>query len=228
MNRILTAQFLRIFYYPILLLLSISQVNAQSAPVKASAPVVSAAPSVVITPGNVERTIKAELQKKLGTSANVKGVVPTPVAGIYEVQVGNEIVYTDATVKYLIQGNLLELASGKNLTEIRQSDLNRIRWADLLPSNAIKDVRGNGSRQLAIFADPNCGYCKRLEKALQPLDNITIYTYLIPILSPDSTQKSKQIWCATDPLKAWHDWMINGISPTGKADCATPIEKTKR
>ena len=103
MNRILTAHFLRIFYYPILLLLSISQVNAQSAPVKASAPVVSAAPSVVITPGNVERTIKAELQKKLGASANVKGVVPTPVAGIYEVQVGNEIVYTDATAKYLIQ-----------------------------------------------------------------------------------------------------------------------------
>ena len=227
MNRILTAPFLGIFYWPILLLLSISQVNAQSAPVKASAPVVSAAPSVVITPSNVERTIKTELQKKLGTSANVKGVVPTPVAGIYEVQVGNEIVYTDATAKYLIQGNLLELASGKNLTEIRQSDLNRIRWADLLPSNALKDVRGNGSRQLAIFADPNCGYCKRLEKALQPLDNITIYTYLIPILSPDSTQKSKQIWCATDPLKAWHDWMINGISPTGKADCATPIEKNQ-
>ena len=129
MNRIITSQFLATFFYPLLLLLSISQVNAQSTPVKAPAPVVSATPSVVITPGNVERTIKTELQKKLGTSANVKGVIPSPVSGIYEVQVGNEIVYTDANAKYLIQGNLIDLVSGKNLTEIRQSDLNRIRGA---------------------------------------------------------------------------------------------------
>ena len=89
----------------------------------------------------------------------------------------------------------------------------------------MKTVRGNGSRQLAIFSDPNCGYCKRLEKSLQQLDNVTIYTYLIPILGPDSLQKSKQIWCAADPYKAYMDWMINGTAPNGKSDCATPLDK---
>ena len=169
--------------------------------------------------------IKSELQKKLGSNVKVKSVSPAPIAGLYEVIVGNEIVYTDSSGKYLIQGEVIELASGKNITEQRQADLNRIKWTDLNPANAIKNVRGNGSRQLAVFSDPNCGYCKRLEKSLQQLDNVTIYTYLIPILSPDSAQKSKQIWCSADPNKSYLDWMINGVAPSGKSDCATPLDK---
>ena len=172
-----------------------------------------------------EQQIKTEIQKKLGANAKVKSVSPAPVSGLYEVLVGNDIFYTDASGKYLIQGEIIELASGKNITEQRQADLNRIKWGDLTPANAIKNVRGNGSRQLAVFSDPNCGYCKRLEKSLQQLDNVTIYTYLIPILSPDSAQKSKQIWCSADPYKAYMDWMINGITPSGKADCSTPLDK---
>ncbi|MBU3539414.1 DsbC family protein [Polynucleobacter sp. UK-Gri1-W3] len=172
-----------------------------------------------------EQQIKTEIQKKLGANAKVKSVSPAPVSGLYEVLVGNDIFYTDASGKYLIQGEIIELASGKNLTEQRQTDLNRIKWSDLNPANAIKNVRGNGSRQLAIFSDPNCGYCKRLEKSLQQLDNVTIYTYLIPILSPDSMQKSKQIWCSSDPYKAYIDWMINGIAPSGKGECTTPLDK---
>lgn len=169
--------------------------------------------------------IKSELQKKLGSNVKVKSVSPAPVAGLYEVIVGNEIVYTDSTGKYLIQGDVIELASGKNITEQRQADLNRIKWTDLNPANAIKNVRGNGSRQLAVFSDPNCGYCKRLEKSMQQLDNVTIYTYLIPILSADSIQKSKQIWCSADPYKTYMDWMLNGTAPSGKSDCATPLDK---
>ena len=172
-----------------------------------------------------EQQIKTEIQKKLGTNAKVKSVSPAPISGIYEVLVGNDIFYTDTSGKYLIQGEIIELASGKNITEQRQADLNRIKWSDLTPANAIKNVRGNGSRQLAVFSDPNCGYCKRLEKSLQQLDNVTIYTYLIPILSPDSAQKSKQIWCSADPYKAYMDWMINGITPSGKGDCSTPLDK---
>ena len=172
-----------------------------------------------------EQQIKTEIQKKLGASAKVKSVSPAPISGIYEVLVGNDIFYTDTSGKYLIQGEIIELASGKNITEQRQADLNRIKWSDLTPANAIKNVRGNGSRQLAVFSDPNCGYCKRLEKSLQQLDNVTIYTYLIPILSPDSAQKSKQIWCSADPYKAYMDWMINGITPSGKGDCSTPLDK---
>ena len=178
-----------------------------------------------LTHAQPEQQIKTEIQKKLGANAKVKSVSPAPVSGLYEVLVGNDIFYTDASGKYLIQGEIIELASGKNITEQRQADLNRIKWSDLTPANAIKNVRGNGSRQLAVFSDPNCGYCKRLEKSLQQLDNVTIYTYLIPILSPDSAQKSKQIWCSADPYKAYMDWMINGITPSGKADCSTPLDK---
>ena len=172
-----------------------------------------------------EQQIKTEIQKKLGANAKVRSVTAAPVAGLYEVLVGNEVFYTDTTGKYLIQGEIIELATGKNITEQRQADLNRIKWTDLNQANAIKNVRGNGSRQLAVFSDPNCGYCKRLEKSLQQLDNVTIYTYLIPILSADSMQKSKQIWCSSDPYKSYIDWMINGISPSGKSDCSTPLDK---
>ena len=172
-----------------------------------------------------EQQIKAEIQKKLGSNAKVRSVTAAPVSGLYEILVGNEIYYTDSSGKYLIQGEIIELASGKNITEQRQADLNRIKWADLNQVNALKTVRGNGQRQLAIFSDPNCGYCKRLEKSLQQLDNVTIYTYLIPILSPDSAQKSKQIWCSTDPYKSYIDWMINGTVPAGKNDCNNPLDK---
>lgn len=172
-----------------------------------------------------EQQIKTELQKKLGATVKVRSVSAAAVPGLYEVLVGNEVFYTDTSGKYLIQGEIIELATGKNITEQRQADLNRIKWAELNQANAIKTVRGNGNRQLAVFSDPNCGYCKRLEKSLQQLDNVTIYTYLIPILSPDSAQKSKQIWCSSDSYKAYIDWMINGISPSGKTDCATPLDK---
>ncbi len=168
-----------------------------------------------------EQKIKAELQGKLGSNTKIKSVTVSPIAGIYEVQVGNDVFYTDVNSKYLLQGEIIEVATGKNITEQRQNDLNRIKWADLPSANAIKIVHGNGNRQLAIFADPNCGYCKRLEKSLQQLDNVTIYTYLIPILSADSVQKSKQIWCASDPSKTYVDWMINGTPITGKNDCNT-------
>ena len=169
--------------------------------------------------------IKAELQKRLGSTANIKGVSASPVPGLFEVQLNSEIFYTDANAKYLIQGEVIELATGQNLTEKRQADLNRIRWSDLPLSNAVKMVRGNGSRQLVVFADPNCGYCKRLEKTFQQLDNVTVYTLLLPILSADSMQKSKQIWCSSDATKAWTDWTINNITPSGKGECTTPIDK---
>ena len=181
--------------------------------------------SISVANGQTEQQLKTDLQKKLGANAKVRSVSPAPVSGLYEVLVGNDVFYTDSSGKYLIQGEIIELATGKNITEQRQTDLNRIKWADLLPANAIKTVRGNGSRQLAVFSDPNCGYCKRLEKSLQQLDNVTVYTYLLPVLGPDSLQKSKQIWCAADPYKAYMDWMISGSAPSGKGDCATPLDK---
>jgi thiol:disulfide interchange protein DsbC len=181
--------------------------------------------SIGIVNAQSEQQIRSDLQKKIGTNTKIKSVTPSPIPGVYEVLVGNDIFYTDANSKYLIQGEIIEIATGKNITEQKQADLNRIKWSELNPSNALKVVRGNGSRQLAVFSDPNCGYCKRLDKSLQQLDNVTIYTYLIPILSPDSAQKSKQIWCSADPQKTYIDWMINGTTPSGKSDCTTPLDK---
>ena len=172
-----------------------------------------------------EQQIRSDLQKKIGPNTKIKSVSPSPIPGVYEVLVGNDIFYTDVNSKYLIQGEIIEIATGKNITEQKQADLNRIKWSELNPANALKVVRGNGSRQLAVFSDPNCGYCKRLDKSLQQLDNVTIFTYLIPILSPDSTQKSKQIWCSADSQKTYIDWMINGVIPSGKSDCTTPLDK---
>jgi thiol:disulfide interchange protein DsbC len=172
-----------------------------------------------------EKQIRTEIQKRLGTSANVRNVTPSPIPGLFEVQVNNEIFYTDSNAKYLIQGEMVELASGNNLTTKRQEDINRIKWSELPQAQAFKVIRGNGSRQIAVFSDPNCGYCKRLEKTLQQLDNVTIYNYLIPILSADSALKSKQIWCAADQQKVWNDWMLNNLGPSGKSDCANPIDR---
>jgi len=181
--------------------------------------------SIEIVNAQSEQQIRSELQKKIGSNTKIKSVSLSPIPGVYEVLVGNDIFYTDVNSKYLIQGEIIEIATGKNITEQKQADLNRIKWSELNPANALKVVRGNGSRQLAVFSDPNCGYCKRLDKSLQQLDNVTIFTYLIPILSPDSTQKSKQIWCSADSQKTYIDWMINGVIPSGKSDCTTPLDK---
>ena len=172
-----------------------------------------------------EQKLKAEMQKHVGDRAKVEAVRAAPVAGLYEVAIGKDVVYTDASARYLIQGEIIDLKSGANLTEQRISELNMIKWSDLPLADAIKVVRGDGSRQLAVFADPHCGYCKRLEKSLADLNNATIYTFLIPMLSAESHVRSKKIWCSADKAKAWTDWMVSAVAPTGKTDCATPLDR---
>lgn len=181
--------------------------------------------STVHAQSGVEQKVKNELQKQLGERAQISAVRSTPVPGLYEVAIGNDVVYTDATARYLVQGEIIDLKTGTNLTEQRSNDLNRIKWSDLPLNDAIKVVRGKGSRQIAVFADPNCGFCKKLEKSFQQLDNVTIYTFLVPLLSADSATKSKQIWCAADRNKAWNAWMLENQTPTGPGDCGTPLDR---
>ena len=181
--------------------------------------------STVHAQSGVEQKVKNELQKQLGERAQISAVRSTPVPGLYEVAIGNDVVYTDATARYLVQGEIIDLKTGANLTEQRSNDLNRIKWSDLPLNDAIKVVRGKGSRQIAVFADPNCGFCKKLEKSFQQLDNVTIYTFLVPLLSADSATKSKQIWCAADRNKAWNAWMLENQTPTGPGDCGTPLDR---
>jgi thiol:disulfide interchange protein DsbC len=181
--------------------------------------------SAVHAQSGVEQKVKSELQKQLGERAQISAVRSTPVPGLYEIVIGNDVLYADATARYLIQGEIVDLKTGTNLTEQRSHDLNRIKWSDLPLNDAIKVVRGKGSRQIAVFADPNCGFCKKLEKSFQQLDNVTIYTFLVPLLSADSATKSKQIWCAADRNKAWNAWMLENQTPTGPGDCGTPLDR---
>ena len=123
-------------------------------------------------------------------------------------------------------GDIVDAKTRKNLTEARLSETNRIDFASLPFANAVKVVKGNGSRKMAVFSDPNCPYCKQLETTLKSIDNVTVYTFLYPVLSPDSTVKSKSIWCSSDRAKAWESWMQDRQAPTAAGTCDTAaIEK---
>ena len=151
----------------------------------------------------------------------VDGVRKTPYLGLYEIRTGAELIYTDEKVTYFFSGNIIDAKTRKDVTEERKNKLSQINFGDLPLNLAVKQVRGSGKRVIATFEDPNCGYCKKLAKDLQTLSDVTIYTFLYPILSPDSTEKSKAIWCAADRAKAWNDWMMNNTSPGAKTDCDT-------
>ena len=172
---------------------------------------------------DVER-VKAEL-KKLIPEATVESVHKVPYGGLYEVVVGGDIFYTDAKGEFLVAGSIIDLKTKQNVTEARMRQVNAIKWDTLPLDNAIKIVRGNGSRKIAIFEDPNCGYCKRFERDLQGLTDITTYVFLYPILSPDSIEKSKMVWCAADRSKAWLDHMVRDGAISGEAKCANPVDQ---
>lgn len=167
-----------------------------------------------------EAELRKVMEAKLGTK--VESVTKSGYLGLYEVYADGTIFYTDEKVTaILLGGQMIDGKTMKNVTEERMRKLTAIRFADLPLERAIKQVRGDGKRVLATFEDPNCGYCKRLAKDLQKLDNVTIYTFLYPILSEDSVRKSKQIWCSADRAKAWNDWMIDGKAPGAREDCDT-------
>ncbi|MBN8514118.1 DsbC family protein [Accumulibacter sp.] len=170
-----------------------------------------------------EASVKKALEGKLG--APVTSVTKTPYLGLYEVYADGQIVYTDEKVSALLVGSLIDGKTMKNVTTERMQKLTAIKFSDLPLSLAIKQVRGDGKRVFATFEDPNCGYCKKLAREITKLENVTIYTFLYPILSPDSLEKSNQIWCSADKVKAWNDWMIDGKAPGGKGDCDTTAVK---
>lgn len=165
-----------------------------------------------------EADIRKAMEARLG--AKVESVTKSGYLGLYEVFTEGNILYTDEKMTaFIANGQLIEGKGLKNVTEERLRKLTAIKFADLPFERAIKQVRGDGKRVMATFEDPNCGYCKRLAKDLLKLDNVTIYTFLYPILSEDSLKKSRQIWCSADRAKAWNDWMVEGRAPSGRDDC---------
>ncbi len=168
-----------------------------------------------------EATIRKALSERIPQIPKIEEITPTPLAGIYELRLSNnEIYYSDATGNYLIQGSLIDTKSKRNLTEERESKLSAIDFNTLPLKDAITLVHGNGKRKLAVFEDPNCGYCKRFERDLAKVDNVTVYLFLMPVLGPNSVEKSRNIWCAKDPATAWKDLMTRDI-PAATAQCNT-------
>lgn len=173
-----------------------------------------------------ESTIRKNLAERIPQLANIDEISKTPIAGLFEVRVnGSEIYYSDAEGNYLVQGNLIDTKQKRNLTEERVDKLTAIAFDALPVKDAFTIVRGNGKRKLAVFEDPNCGYCKRFEKDLQKINNITIHMFLYPILSGDSGEKSKNIWCAKDKTKAWQDWMVRDVTPPAASCDASAIAR---
>jgi thiol:disulfide interchange protein DsbC len=173
-----------------------------------------------------EVSIKKALEPRLG-GAKIESIRETPYSGLYEVRVAGDILYTDKKGDYLFIGHVYDTKTSTNLTRARVEEINKIKFSDLPLEMALKQVKGNGKRVIAVFEDPNCGYCKRLRQTtLKELDNVTIYTFMYNILSEDSFVKSKNIWCAPDRVKAWDDWMINGkLPPAAPAACESPNDK---
>lgn len=155
-----------------------------------------------------EATIRKNLGERIPQLQKIDEVSRTPLNGIWEVRVGTDILYTDSEGNYLIQGSLIDAKQRRNLTEERVEKLSAIDFDALPVKDAFTIVRGNGKRRMAVFEDPNCGYCKRFERDLQKVDNVTIHMFLYPILGGDSPDKSRNIWCAKDKGKAWQDQML--------------------
>jgi thiol:disulfide interchange protein DsbC len=169
-------------------------------------------------PPAVDAQLRRNLEQRLPNIGKVDEVSRTPVAGLYEVRVGSDLFYSDAEGNYLlVNGHMLDTRAKRNLTEDRLEKLLAIDFDQLPLKDAFVMVRGNGKRKLAVFEDPNCGYCKRFERDLQKVDNVTVYLFLYPILGPDSTEKSRGHWCSKDKLKSWQDWMLKNEAPA-KAD----------
>jgi len=168
-----------------------------------------------------EAEIKSAIQKKVPQIGQINQVVKSAVPGLYEVVTQDHLFYTDDKAQFLIDGAVYDLKSMRNLTEERSRKLFALDFSKLPLELAVKIVKGNGSRKLAIFTDPNCGFCKKLEKELRQIDNVTIYQLMYPVF-PGSEEKVHAVWCSKDRAQAWEDLMQNDIvPPAGTCDAPT-------
>ncbi len=175
-----------------------------------------------------EGSVRKAFEAKFPTM-KVDTVTRMPFPGLYEIVFDGQVVYTDEKLAYLMNGNLFDLRDAKerNLTRERRDQIASGALVKAQP-NAIKRVKGSGKRILYTFEDPNCGYCKQLQKELNKVNDVTIYTFLLPILSPDSAEKSKAVWCSRDRAKTWDDLMSKAIMPANAAKaCTTPLDENQ-
>jgi len=169
-----------------------------------------------------EAEIRKNLPQRLVNFPKIDEVNKTPIAGLYEVRIGTEILYVDEEGDHVVQGTIFDTRTRTDLTEQRVKKITQIAFADLPLKDAVVIKQGSGARKLAVFGDPNCGYCKRLERDLASLKDVTIYMFLYPVLGPDSDTKSKAIWCSKDASTTWRSWMLDGTPlPRQMGTCDT-------
>lgn len=174
-----------------------------------------------------EAAIRKNLAERLPNLPKIDEVSKTPIPGVYEVRYGAEIFYTDENGNYVLQGSIIDTKTRTDLTQARIDKLTQIDFASLPLKDAVLVKQGTGARKVVIFADPHCGYCKKIERDLLTLKDISIYTFIYPILGPESTAKSRDLWCAKDSGRAWRAWMVDNVNPPkAGADCdATALDR---
>lgn len=176
-----------------------------------------------------EAAIRKALIERLPNLPNIEEVTKTPVPGIWEVRLaGNRLLYSDNSGNYIFQGALIDARNRVNLTEARIGQLTAIDFKDLPLKDAFKLVKGKGTRQMAVFEDPNCSYCKRLHRELAKIDDLTIHVFLIPVLGDDSVEKTQRIWCAKDKSKTYAGWMLNNQPPEAASCDTAAIERNSK
>ena len=148
----------------------------------------------------------------------------TEMKGIYSASMDGQVVYLNEDAQHILAGSMIRLKDQHNLTKDLLIQQNSVDWKKLPLQDAIKSVRGTGKRQIAIFSDPNCPYCKQLEAELKKLDNITIYTFILP-LKAQSVAPSKQVYCEKTPALAWENLITKAQLPTSQSSCANPVER---
>jgi thiol:disulfide interchange protein DsbC len=176
-----------------------------------------------------ERQIREALEPKLG-GAKIEGVQPTPVPGVYEVRLqtpeGPRIVYSDEKGSHIFMGRLIDVRNDRDLTDERMQKLSAIDFGKLPLDLALKVQRGSGKRQIAMFTDPHCPYCRRLEQTLLQIDDITVYVFMYPVIRSDLADHSRAVWCAKDRVKAWLDLAaLERPKVPEAASCPNPVDK---
>ncbi len=205
------------------LVLSLGALLPVQAQVKQAAPAAAPAASA-----EVAKAIKEAIETWTSNRYKVDEVRRTPIPGMYEARIGSDLFYVDEKAQYIfMEGHMLDMKNNRDLTRERLDEVLAINFKDLPLELAIKQVNGKGTRRIALFEDPNCGYCKKLRADLANLPDVTIYTFAYPILAADSDVKSRKAWCAKDRNKAWNDLMLSGKVPDNDGTCSNPIARIK-
>jgi thiol:disulfide interchange protein DsbC len=199
--------------------------SAHAAPSQNGAGLGVAASSPMKDHSSPQETIRRVFKQRYPTLAAISAVNRTPFPGVYEVVFGTQIVYSDATGEFMFDGPLMATSGNRNLTQEHLDSINAEAWPSLPFDDAIVVKNGTGARKMVVFADPNCGYCKRLQKETIPkLKDVTVYTFIIPILAPDSETKAKEVLCSKDPAATWNAWMADGVAlPPAPSTCEPKV-----